>query len=62
MGDIGLPELLVIAVLVILLFGANRLPEVGKGLGEAIRSFKKGLHGDDRREADGSNQERREIV
>ena len=43
MGDLGLPELLVLAVLLVLLFGARRIPEAMRGLGEGIRSFKAGL-------------------
>jgi sec-independent protein translocase protein TatA len=39
-GKIGLPELLVIVLILILIFGANRLPELGRGLGRGIRSFK----------------------
>jgi sec-independent protein translocase protein TatA len=38
-----MPELLVILVVVLLLFGASRLPEIGSGLGKAIRGFKKGV-------------------
>jgi len=41
LGGIGLQELLVIFLLVLLLFGAKRLPEVGKALGRGIREFKK---------------------
>ena len=40
MGRIGLPELLVVLAIVILIFGANRLPEIGRGLGKGIRNFK----------------------
>ena len=40
MGPIGIPELLVILFIVILIFGASRLPELGKGLGKGIRNFK----------------------
>ena len=40
MGSIGLPELLIILVIIILIFGANRLPEIGKGIGKGIRNFK----------------------
>jgi len=42
-GSLGMPELLVILVIVLLLFGSRRLPEVAKGLGESIRSFKQGI-------------------
>jgi sec-independent protein translocase protein TatA len=40
MGRIGLPELLVILVIVIVIFGANRLPQLGQGIGNAIKNFK----------------------
>ena len=40
MGHIGLPELLIILMIIILIFGANRLPEIGKGIGKGIRNFK----------------------
>ena len=40
MGRIGLPELLVILAIVVVIFGANRLPEIGKSIGGAIRNFK----------------------
>jgi sec-independent protein translocase protein TatA len=40
MGGIGIPELLIILVIIILIFGANRLPEIGKGIGKGIRNFK----------------------
>lgn len=43
MFGIGMPELLIILVVVLLLFGANRLPEIGKNLGEGIREFKKAV-------------------
>jgi sec-independent protein translocase protein TatA len=39
-GPLGLPELLIILFLIILIFGANRLPEIGKGIGRGIRNFK----------------------
>jgi sec-independent protein translocase protein TatA len=41
-----LPELLVILAIIFLLFGASRLPEAGKALGEGIRNFKKALSGE----------------
>jgi sec-independent protein translocase protein TatA len=39
-GSLGLPELLIILFIVILVFGASRLPELGKGIGKGIRNFK----------------------
>jgi sec-independent protein translocase protein TatA len=46
MGRVGLPELLVILAIVIVIFGANRLPGLGKGIGSAIRNFKEGMKED----------------
>lgn len=37
---LGIPELLVIVFIIILIFGASRLPEIGRGLGKGIRNFK----------------------
>ncbi len=41
MGSVGLPELLVVLVIVIIIFGVGRLPEVGGALGRGIREFRK---------------------
>ena len=41
--SIGLPELLVILVVAVLLFGGKKIPEVAKGLGEGIKNFKNAL-------------------
>jgi sec-independent protein translocase protein TatA len=43
MGPIGMPELIIILVIVILIFGANRLPQLATGLGKSIRNFKDGI-------------------
>ena len=40
MPNLGLPELLVILVIVILVFGAGKIPQLGKGIGEGIKNFK----------------------
>jgi sec-independent protein translocase protein TatA len=40
-GSIGVPEILLILLVILILFGARRLPEIGKGLGKGIREFKK---------------------
>jgi sec-independent protein translocase protein TatA len=46
MGDLLQPtHLLVIAVILLVLFGAKRLPELGKGLGEGLKGFKEGIKG-----------------
>jgi sec-independent protein translocase protein TatA len=46
-GKIGMWELLAILAIVLVLFGANKLPQIGAGLGQSIRGFKKALTGDD---------------
>jgi sec-independent protein translocase protein TatA len=43
MGRLGPLEILLIAVVVLLVFGAGRIADIGKGLGEGIKNFKKGL-------------------
>jgi sec-independent protein translocase protein TatA len=40
MGSLGLPELVIVLIIIILIFGANRLPEIGRGIGKGIRNFK----------------------
>jgi len=40
LGSIGMPELLIILLVVLLLFGAKKLPELARGLGKGIREFK----------------------
>jgi sec-independent protein translocase protein TatA len=42
-GPIGWPEIIIILIIALLLFGAKRLPEIGKSMGKAIREFKKSL-------------------
>jgi sec-independent protein translocase protein TatA len=48
---LGLPELLIILVVLLLLFGAKRVPEMGRGLGKGMREFKDAVTGDDEPEA-----------
>ena len=43
MGNLGFPEIMMILVVVLLLFGAKRLPEVGSSIGKGIREFKRSL-------------------
>jgi len=44
LGRIGIPELIIILMIIILIFGANRLPEIGRGIGKGIRNFKDATH------------------
>jgi sec-independent protein translocase protein TatA len=43
MGSLGLPEILVILLIIILIFGASRLPDIGRGIGKGIRNFKEAM-------------------
>jgi sec-independent protein translocase protein TatA len=45
MFRLGVPELLIIGILILFLFGGKKLPEMGKGIGEGIRNFKKSISG-----------------
>jgi sec-independent protein translocase protein TatA len=42
-GTLGLPELIIILLIVVLIFGANRLPSLAKGLGSSVKNFKEGM-------------------
>ena len=46
-GGIGFPEIAIIAVVILLIFGARRLPEIGSSMGKGIRTFKSALMGED---------------
>jgi len=43
MPSLGVTELIIIFLIIIVLFGASRLPQIGRGIGEGIRNFKKGM-------------------
>lgn len=47
MGGIGWQELLIVLLIVLVVFGAGRLPQIGEGLGKAIRNLKRSLKSDD---------------
>ena len=47
MPSLGLPELLLILVIVVVLFGATKLPQLGRGVGEGIKNFRRGIKSDD---------------
>ena len=45
LGSLGMPEIIVIALLVLLLFGGKKIPDLMKGLGKGVKSFKDGIKG-----------------
>ncbi len=45
MFGIGMPELIIILVIILIIFGAGKLPEIGSGIGKGIRNFKKATSG-----------------
>ena len=45
-GGIGIPELLIVLVIVLVIFGAGKLPQIGGNLGKAIKNFKSGVKED----------------
>ena len=51
MPNLGVPELLIILFVVVLLFGAKKLPELARGLGQGIREFKKAVNDDEKNAA-----------
>lgn len=51
MFGLGVPELMVILVIALVIFGPSKLPQIGSGLGKAIRDFKKGVSNSDDEEA-----------
>jgi sec-independent protein translocase protein TatA len=57
MGSIGLPEILLIALVALLLFGAGRIADIGKGLGQGIKNFKQGLKDADAVDKDGDKSD-----
>jgi sec-independent protein translocase protein TatA len=51
MGQIGWPQIVLIVVVVLLLFGGRKIPELMKGLGQGVKEFKDGMNGSDKDEA-----------
>ncbi len=62
LGPLGLPELLIILAVLLLIFGARRLPEIGSSLGRSMRLFKSSVTGEeDEKEQPRPREERREV-
>lgn len=63
MGSVGFPELLVIMIIALMVFGPRRLPELGKALGQTINEFKKGANSiRDSVEAEIEREEQQRVV
>ena len=60
--NLGVPELLIILVIIILLFGVGRIGKVAGELGKGIRSFKDGLQGENKEEPTEENKTKEELV
>ena len=57
MPNVGLPEMLLIAAIIVLIFGASKLPQLGRGLGEGIRNFRDAVKKGSDSEKDGDRDE-----
>ena len=51
-GGLGMPELIIILVIILIIFGAGKLPQIGEGMGKAIRNFKKATKETESKEPD----------
>ena len=56
-GPLGIPELAIIVVVILLIFGARRLPEIGASMGKGIRTFKTALMGEEEKEEAASGKD-----
>lgn len=57
MGPIGVPELILIFVILLLIFGGKRIPELARGIGSGIRNFREAMHGSGEQGDQKSNKE-----
>jgi sec-independent protein translocase protein TatA len=57
-GSLGIPELLLILLIVVIIFGAAKLPQLGKGLGEGIKNFRNAMRGENASKGEDSSEKR----
>jgi sec-independent protein translocase protein TatA len=60
MFGIGMPELIIILVIILIIFGAGKLPEIGAGMGKAIKNFKKATSETENKEPEKIEPEKKE--
>ena len=60
MGNLGVPELLIILLVILVLFGAKKIPDLAKGIGQGIKEFKKGIKDNEDDEKTSENDKKKE--
>ncbi len=60
-GTLGLPEIILLIFIAVLLFGAKRIPEVFKGVGEGIRNFKEALRSEEKKDESSKDDNKKEL-